>query len=109
MQISGLYRVTYQLKGKIGKGVVYLANGQVRGGSSVMFYSGTYSFTDETMTIDVRVSRHSNHPDLIPIDGLDDFRISGTGQNYGGVVTITADISGLPDEKCNLTFERLAD
>ncbi len=58
---DGLYKVSFQTPIGTGNGVAVFDGGKLRGGDSIMHYSGTYSQDGDKFSAKVVTGRHSQH------------------------------------------------
>jgi hypothetical protein len=73
---DGLYKVAFQTAAGSGAGVAVLESGTIRGGDSMMFYTGTFSEAGSQFTARVLSKKHSNVPGMGSVFGRDEVNIS---------------------------------
>lgn len=99
MLTDGLYGVHFKTSMGEGSGVVVIAGGQLRGGDSVLAYSGTCSQDGDNFSASVTTSRHATgSPSVF---GVDIAHIILKGQSSGSGATCTGTAAEMP----NLTFQ----
>jgi hypothetical protein len=77
---EGLYSITFgTAEGAIGDGIAVFANGKVRGGDSVYFYTGTVrSSSGEAIEADIHVQKYGTVGESV-FGNLREFRLILTG------------------------------
>ena len=104
---DGLYRVHFQTPIGQGAGVVVLQGGQLRGGDSAMYYTGTYSETGGQFTSQVLAKRHSQGlQSVFPIDTVN---IQLTGRTSGDSAQMTGSAKEAPGVNFQAALARIAD
>jgi hypothetical protein len=98
---DGLYKVSFQTQLGTGNGVVVLDGGKMRGGDSIMHYSGTYSQDGDKFSAKVVTGRHSNTPGMCSVFGMDHVNISVQGTAQGD----SAQLRGTAAEAPGVTFQ----
>lgn len=71
------------------------------GGDSHMYYTGTFSQDEDTITAEVQTGRHTKSPGVQSVFGRDNVTIKATGTSFDR----RAKIIGKSPEAPNLTFE----
>src|SRR3954470_4284310 len=93
---NGLYSIHVSLQdGRSGKGsgVIMFRDGQIHGGDAYLFYTGSYTGEDDTVTGEGTVQRHTCSPDATPLFGGPNpagIGVSGTFTDTRGVMNGTA-------------------
>jgi hypothetical protein len=112
---DGLYKVQFQVDpqfrapGDSGTGVVMLSGGVVRGGDSIMYYTGTYAVNGESLTADVTAAMHSQVPGMGSVFGLDLVHLALKGHVTGNTIVLGGTAREAPDIPFAAELERLAD
>ncbi|WP_213770405.1 hypothetical protein [Bradyrhizobium sp. dw_78] len=82
-----------------GTGIVFLANGVITGGDSVLTYSGSYKVDQDCFTAVLFTKRHTaGHVSLF---GIDEIELKLTGKSTG----TTASCSGIARQAPELPFQ----
>ncbi len=98
---DGLYKVSFQTPLVAGNGVVTLVDGKLRGGDSIMHYSGTYSQDGDKFSATVVTGRHSSTQGMSSVFGKDHVNITLQGTTQGD----SAQMSGTAAEVPGVTFQ----
>ncbi len=98
---DGIYKVNFKTGNGSGTGIVVFASGSVRGGDSLMYYTGTVKESENEIKVSLRVRKHSDVPGMRSVLGSDDanLELSGTSTND------TATVSGSPVGMPSISFE----
>lgn len=107
--IDGFYSALFETPLGTGGGVVVLSGGTVRGGDSMMFYTGHYSVSGEHMSATVRTGTHFNAPGQQSVFGVSSATLSLQGKVAGGKIIATGTAAEVPGIKMTLTLNRLGD
>jgi hypothetical protein len=102
---EGLYKVTFQTPLGQGTGVVVLRGGQVSGGDSLMYYTGSYTLTDGQIDAQLLTDTHSNTPGMGSVLGVPKARLRLTGKFSGQ----SAQLSGSSPDAPGISFQALLD
>ena len=102
---EGLYRVSFETDRGAGFGVVYVKNGQLRGGDSGFYYVGTYEETNGHLTAQIVTQRHGTEGPA-SVFGLERAHITFTGLVTGEIAKMTATAKEAPGVtlKASLAF-----
>lgn len=106
---NGLYKVMFQTPLGQGAGVVILRDGELRGGDSLMYYTGTYDETGNQFTATVKTDQHSSVPGMAPVFGKPRVTINITGQSQGDTLNATGRSPNAPGVGFQATLSRLCD
>lgn len=106
---DGLYAIRFETPLGAGAGVGYFKDGKLRGGDSMMAYSGDFRESGGTLTANVRVFKHTDVPDMGSVFGVDlvDIALSGTVNGDEAVLTGTAPQA--PGVTLQVSIQRLQD
>lgn len=113
--LNGLYSIhLVLLDGRSGKGsgVVVFRNGEIRGGDSYLFYTGTYVTSGNTFKGEVQVMQHTPSPQASPLFGgqSQPVGIGVTGTWTGDKATMNGTaLVGKASQLFTATLLRLAD
>ena len=106
--MDGFYTVHFETANGSGAGVVILRSGDVRGGDSSFYFTGTFAEDGEKMSATIKVARHS--AGLTSVFGaLDLVNLTSKGVIRGDSFfgkAIAAEVPGLP---MNFTLRRIGD
>ncbi|MFN4091531.1 MAG: hypothetical protein ACK4FG_01380 [Brevundimonas sp.] len=105
---EGLYGVHFVTPIGGGAGVVVLSDGQLKGGDSALFYTGTYSLNGSSFTATVRTARHTPIEDVISVFGTDEVTITLTGEWKGSMITAEGQSPQAPGIKFEAHLKLLA-
>jgi hypothetical protein len=95
---DGEYAAWFKTPRGEGTGIVFLANGKIAGGDSVLSYSGTYEVHEDRFTATLSTKRFAaGHPTLF---GVDEIELKLTGHING----VTASCSGMAEQAPELPF-----
>jgi hypothetical protein len=90
---DGFYVVQFRTPRGSGAGVMTLANGKLRGGDSVIMYTGSYSQDGDKFTARVSTRRHT--PGEPTVFGVDAVTIDLTGKSSDGAASCTGTAAGI--------------
>ena len=95
---DGEYAVWFKTPGGEGTGIIFLVNGKIAGGDSVLSYSGRYEVNEDRFTATLSTKRFAaGHPSLF---GIDEIELKLTGHING----MTASCSGVAEQAPELPF-----
>lgn len=106
---NGLYVIRFATPLGDGTGVAYLVDGQLRGGDSMMAYSGDYQGEGDVLTAVVRAYKHSTVADMASVFGVDEVEIHLTGSVSGGTAALTGTAPQAPGIALEVSMQRLQD
>ena len=92
---NGKYAAWYKTPSKQGTGVVYLLDGSITGGDSILSYSGTYAVSADEFTAVLKTSRHSKGHDTI--FGVDDLTLVLKGKVVGRIAKFIGTAEEFPE------------
>lgn len=84
--MDGFYKVSFSTVFGSGNGVAYLTDGQLHGGDSMMYYTGTYTHVDGVLNASLTISKHTNDTSMFSIMGIETATFEVTGEVEDGVV-----------------------
>lgn len=99
--LKGLYKVEFETPRRKAVGVVFAADGQLRGGSSAFAYIGSYEQTGERIRGAITSRRHTVDPNLPSVFGFDEVRVNFHGSSIGDF----AQVEGVAAEAPSLGFK----
>lgn len=97
---NGLYVIRFGTPLGEGTGVAYLHDGQLRGGDSMMAYTGNYTENAGKVTATVQAFKHTNVPGMASVFGATDVVIELSGTASG----TKADLIGTSPQAPGLSF-----
>jgi hypothetical protein len=104
---NGEYVAWFKTPAGEGTGIVYLANGDISGGDSVLSYSGCYEVDQDCFTATLCTRRHTaGHPSLF---GIDEVEIKLTGQSKGTTAHCSGTAKQAPELPFHATLIRVQD
>lgn len=106
---DGLYKVTFHTQISSGAGVVVLQGGTIRGGDSIMYYTGTYAEDGDRFTAEVATDAHTKVPGMGSVFGIDRVHIRLAGLSKGDTAEVTGKSREAPDVRFRAILERIAD
>jgi hypothetical protein len=106
---EGLYKVQFQTQLGAGAGVAVARDGKMWGGDSGIFYTGTYKDEGGTITASVAIDRHTKHPGIASVFGVDRANITLTGKDTGSTITMTGKAAQAPGVSFQAILTHLAD
>jgi hypothetical protein len=83
---DGLYKVDFHTVHGTGSGVIYAADGKLRGGNSAFAFLGSYSRNGETILAKVSTQRHNHDPSFKPLFGIDRITLTLKGIACGDML-----------------------
>ena len=106
---DGLYKVSFRTPKGTGDGVVVLADGKLRGGDSILYYTGDYSQDGNKFTAKVATNRHSHTPGMSPVFGQDRVNIAVQGTIQGDSAQLTGTAAEVPGVTFQASLTKLGD
>lgn len=106
---KGLYKVEFKTPRRKGVGIVYAADGRLRGGSSAFAYVGSYKENGTSITGVVSSMRHTNDPNHPSAFGLDRVTIECRGTAKGEFATFEGSAAETPSLAFKAVLTRIAD
>lgn len=95
---NGLYAVLFQTPRGAGTGVVFLQDGVLRGGDSMIYYTGKYQLNGDSFSAEVTTNAHAHPPGMASVFGRDSVNITLKGDFSGDDATLTGtakEVSGI--------------
>jgi hypothetical protein len=105
---NGLYCVTFGTPLGQGTGVAYLSDGQLHGGDSSMFYSGSYEQNGDSFEATVRIGTHTKYADIQSVFGVPEADIQLKGQSANTTATTTGSSPQAPGISFSARLDRIA-
>ena len=106
---SGTYKAEFTTPLGEGSGIVFVENGKIRGGDSVMLYLGEYTSSGDTIEATIKVTRHTVTQAFSSVFGVDNVTIKLSGQT----TPTSAQVVGVSPQALGIRFDavltRLAD
>jgi hypothetical protein len=90
--MEGFWTVHFKGVQGLGAGVVTLIGGQLFGGDTGFFFTGTYSQQGDTMTAHVHVKQHV--PGMANVMRRSEFDLKLNGTMQGDTISVTGEIPG---------------
>jgi hypothetical protein len=109
IMFKGLYKVEFKTPRRKGAGVVYAADGKLRGGSSAFAYVGSYTENGNSITGVVSSMRHTNDPNYPSAFGFDKVTIECRGTAKGEFATFEGTAAETPSLGFKAVLTRIAD
>jgi hypothetical protein len=106
---KGLYKVEFKTPRRKAVGVIYAADGKLRGGSSAFAFVGTYKEAGDTITAVVSSMRHTDDPNYPPAFGFDRVTIDCTGSAKGEFATFDGTATETPSLPFKAFLTRLSE
>jgi hypothetical protein len=106
---KGLYKVEFKTPRRKGVGIVYAADGILRGGNSAFAYVGSYKENGTSITGVVSSVRHTNDPNHPSAFGLDRVTIECRGTAKGEFATFEGSAAETPSLAFKAVLTRIAD
>ena len=106
---KGLYKVEFKTPRRKGVGIVYAADGKLRGGNSAFAYVGSYRENGTSITGVVSSVRHTNDPNHPSAFGLDRVTIECCGTAKGEFATFEGSAAETPSLAFKAVLTRIAD
>jgi hypothetical protein len=107
--LNGLYRVHFQTPLGMGAGVIYAADGRLRGGDAAISYIGNYSVEGDALTAKVVTDRHSSIGGIGTVFGKDKVTIDLTGKVDGARVLAKGSSPDAPGISFSAELVRISD
>lgn len=92
--LNGIYRVTFQVAGNQGKGIIAAKDGWLYGGDTGFVYSGTFELQGNQISAKVHIQNDSPGVPSIFNPYLTDFLLDLTGQESGSGITLQGSVIG---------------
>lgn len=86
---DGLYAVAFRTQAGDGTGVVIIQDGILRGGDSMMYYTGTYQLNGDDFSAEVVTNVHAKPRNMASVFGRDNVHITLTGTFKGDEAVLT--------------------
>ncbi|MHB8271870.1 MAG: GrlR family regulatory protein [Bradyrhizobium sp.] len=109
MMFKGLYKVEFKTPRRKAVGIVYAADGKLRGGSSAYAYVGSYTENGDTITAVISSMRHTNDPNYPSVFGFDRVTIDCQGSAKGEFATFEGTAAETPSLGFKAFLTRIAD
>jgi len=93
---GGFYTSRYQLGQTPGRGVMYVHDGRLLGGSSAFAHIGSFEQVGEEVAIEIRTSRHNPDPSFPAMAGTDDATLLARGRRDGRSYRFAGELNELP-------------
>lgn len=93
---NGLYKASFQTPMGQGTGVVVIADGSVKGGDSLMCYTGTFQEANNQFTATLHVRKHSDVAGMFSVFGLNDVHLTLQGTTTDTSATIQGTAAEAP-------------
>lgn len=106
---NGLYKVDFQTPLGAGHGVIYFADGKVRGGDSMMFYHGEYTLANNSISAQVQVDRHSQVPGMTSVLGQSKASLNLQGAFEGSSAVLKGTSPQAPGLAFTARISKIAD
>ncbi|MDP2123292.1 MAG: GrlR family regulatory protein [Parvibaculum sp.] len=100
---DGLFKIEFQTPLGAGAGVVVLEQGRVRGGDSIMYYSGTYRQNGDDFSANVVAKKHSQGVSVMGGDAS----LSIQGKVTGDAAMLTGSAAEAPQLKLKARLSRI--
>lgn len=107
--MDGFYKVTFSTPIGLGYGVIFLADGKMHGGDSVMFYVGTYAVQGDTLTATMSAGQHSSAPSMKNVLGVSEATLSINVKRLGTALIGRATTPQAPGVNVSITLDKLLD
>ncbi|MBR0826972.1 hypothetical protein JQ596_15615 [Bradyrhizobium manausense] len=106
---EGLYKVDFHTVHGTGCGVVYVANGKMRGGNSAFAFIGTYAGEGDSLKAKISTERYNADPAFRPLFGTDRITLTLNGRTDGDMVEFEGSALQLPGLAFRAVLARLSD
>lgn len=106
---NGLYKASFSTPFGSGDGVVYMRDGQLWGGDSMMFYRGTYTVSGNKLSAEVKSEVHSKTPGMVSVFGADRVAITAVGAHTGTQATLSGTAPQAPGVTLLVKLNKLTD
>ena len=93
---NGLYKVSIKTPLGHGNGVVVIKDGSIRGGDSMMYYTGTFQLAGNQFTANIHASKHSDVAGMFSVLGLNDVNVKLQGTATDTSATLQGSAVGDP-------------
>jgi T3SS negative regulator,GrlR len=107
MSRDGFYSVHFQTPGGMGSGVVTLLDGLVKGGDSILYYSGSYKLDGDNFSAEVLIDRHSSSPNMQSVFGIDRVHIALNGKFSDSDAVLTGSAKEAPNVPFSAKLRRI--
>lgn len=106
---DGLYKVEFKTPLGSGAGVLHVLQGKVWGGDAGLYYVGTVNENGDRFTATVRVDRHTRHPGISSVFGMDRVNITLDGSTQGDQGTAKGTAKEAPGILFQAQLKRISD
>ena len=106
---DGLYKAEFHTVHGTGNGVIYASGGKLRGGNTGFAYIGSYSGTDDKLSVKVTTQRHNDDPALRSVFGIDAVTLTLSGSSSEGMVDLEGNALQLPGVNFKAVLTRISD
>jgi hypothetical protein len=104
---NGFYSVAFQTPAGAGTGVVFLQDGILRGGDTMIYYVGDYQLNGDTFSGEVTTNAHAKPPGMVSVFGRDNVHISLKGTFSGDDATLTGTAKEVPGVQFSARLKKI--
>ena len=104
---EGFYAVEFRTSAGAGTGVVFLKDGHLRGGDSMIYYLGNYTLDGDKFAAEVITNAHARPPGMQSVFGRDNVHIYLQGSFSGKDAKLTGTAKEVPGMTFSATLKRI--
>jgi hypothetical protein len=106
---NGLYKASYETMLGAGSAVIHAIDGKLWGGDAGLYYVGSYVDDGSKISAKLRTDRHTVHPGLTSVFGLDRVNITLVGTTSGDTIQCTGTAAEAPGVNFTAVLKWLSD
>jgi hypothetical protein len=107
LQVEGFYSVSFITPLGEGSGIMLASNGVLRGGDTIIYYTGTYSVSGDVVSAKLATRRHSYVPGLVSVFGPDEVHMRLEGRRSGNEAKLSGVAREAPEFGLIVTLRRI--
>jgi T3SS negative regulator,GrlR len=104
---DGFYAVQFQTPMGMGTGIVFLQGGILRGGDSMIYYTGDYQLNGDSFSGEVVTNAHARPPGMASVFGRDNVHITLKGNFSGDDATLTGTAKEAPGVQFSARLKKI--
>ena len=101
--MQGFYKVSFSTVFGFGNGVVYLSDGTLHGGDSMLFYTGSYQMEGDKLRVALHIDKHTDDTSMFSIMGVETIDFDILGEIESGTIRGEISLPGGFDLRITMT------